>query len=131
VIRTHGVLDRETQSHYWLRVLACDRGTVPLCSNVEVLVEVEDLNDNVPLTEFPVYEPSVVENSAADVDVIQLSARDADDSKNNVVTFDIVSGNPQGFFSIDAKSGECQCHTLCFLMGVNVMHLKQRISESN
>ncbi|ELT99375.1 hypothetical protein CAPTEDRAFT_129407, partial [Capitella teleta] len=106
VIRTHGILDRESQAHYWLRVVACDRGTVPLCSTVEVLVEVEDLNDNVPQTEFPVYEPMVPENSDAGHSVVNLEARDADDSKNNQLTYSIVSGDPQGFFSIDEKSGE-------------------------
>ncbi|ELU08218.1 hypothetical protein CAPTEDRAFT_222745 [Capitella teleta] len=105
VIRTHGILDRESQAHYWLRVVACDRGTVPLCSTVEVLVEVEDLNDNVPQTEFPVYEPMVPENSDAGHSVVNLEARDADDSKNNQLTYSIVSGDPQGFFSIDEKSG--------------------------
>ena len=106
IIRTHSVLDRESQPQYWLRVVACDRGTVPLCSTVEVLVEVEDVNDNVPQTELPVYSPSVPENSVPGVSVVKLEASDLDDSKNNQLTYAITSGNPQGFFSIHEQSGK-------------------------
>ncbi|GIX67433.1 protocadherin Fat 1 [Caerostris extrusa] len=52
-------LDRETSLRYWLTVIAQDRGAVPLTSRLDVYVEVEDENDNIPLTFEPVYYPNI------------------------------------------------------------------------
>ena len=108
-IRTTEVLDRETQSYYWLTIFAQDRGTIPLSSMVEVLIEVEDINDNVPQTIEPVYYSGVMENSPEGTSVVKLQAIDLDDSRNNRLTYEINSGNPQGFFQIDHATGQ-----LCF-----------------
>ncbi len=104
-VRTTEILDRETQSHYWLTIYAQDRGTVPLSSMVEVLIEVEDVNDNVPQTLEPVYYPAVMENSPEGTSVVKLEASDHDGSRNNRFSYEITSGNPQGFFHIDGRTG--------------------------
>ena len=114
VIHTNEVLDRETQTHYWLTVYAQDRGTIPLSSYVEVLVEVEDVNDNVPQTIQPVYYPSIMENSPEETSVERLQAFDLDDTKNNQITYSISSGNPQGFFIIDRNTGMYLYTRACF-----------------
>ena len=72
VIRTNTVLDRESQSFYWLTVVAEDRAIVARSSIVEVLIEVEDVNDNTPQTTEPVYYPSVHENSPSGASVLSL-----------------------------------------------------------
>jgi len=105
MIYTKEVLDRETHSHYWLTVYAQDAGAVPLSSMAEVYIEVDDVNDNVPRTVEPVYYPSVLEGSPNGTSVIKLEAFDLDGSANNLFTYDITVGNPQGFFSIDRISG--------------------------
>ncbi|XP_071074415.1 protocadherin Fat 3 isoform X1 [Dasypus novemcinctus] len=105
VITTADILDRESTGSYWLTVYATDRGVVPLYSTVEVYVEVEDVNDNAPLTSEPVYHPAVLENSPKDVSVIQIQAEDPDSSSNERLTYRITSGNPQNFFSINVKTG--------------------------
>jgi len=99
------VLDRETESYYWLTVYAHDSAAVPRSSFVDVLIEVDDVNDNRPQTPQPVYHASVLEGSRDDTDVIQLDAFDHDDTANGGLTYDITSGNPQGFFSIDRLTG--------------------------
>lgn len=106
MIRTLELLDRESVSHYWLTVYASDGGVVPLSSFVEVYIEVQDVNDNAPHTSEPVYYPSVMENSPKDVSVIQIDAFDPDTRSSDKLSYKISSGNPQGFFSIDAKTGE-------------------------
>lgn len=106
VIRTHELLDHETAPHYWLTVYATDGGVVPLSSFVEVYIEVQDVNDNAPQTSEPVYYPSVMENSAKDVSIIQIEAFDPDTRSREKLSFKITSGNPQGFFSINPKTGE-------------------------
>ncbi|XP_053559873.1 protocadherin Fat 1 isoform X2 [Bombina bombina] len=104
-IRTADILDRETTSHYWLTVYATDRGVVPLSSFIEIYIEIEDVNDNAPQTSEPVYHPEVMENSPKDVSVVQINAFDPDSSSSDKLTYKIASGNPQGFFAINPKTG--------------------------
>lgn len=106
VIRTQELLDHETTPHYWLTVYAMDRGVVPLSALVEVYIEVQDVNDNAPQTSEPVYYPSVMENSPKDVSIIQINAVDPDSKASDKLTYRITSGNPQGFFAINAKTGK-------------------------
>ncbi|CAM5108710.1 unnamed protein product [Eretmochelys imbricata] len=105
VIETADLLDRETTSHYWLTVYATDQGVVPLSSFIEIYIEVGDVNDNAPQTTEPVYYPEVLENSPKDVSVIRIEAFDPDSSSSEKLTYKITSGNPQGFFSINPKTG--------------------------
>ncbi|XP_015819377.1 protocadherin Fat 1a isoform X4 [Nothobranchius furzeri] len=105
VIRTKELLDHETTPHYWLTVYATDRGVVPLSSFVEVYIEVQDVNDNAPQTSEPVYYPSIMENSPKDVSIILINAVDPDTKSSDKLTYRITSGNPQGFFTINSKTG--------------------------
>lgn len=105
VIQTQELLDHETTPHYWLTVYAMDRGVVPLSSLVEVFIEVQDVNDNAPQTSEPVYYPSVVENSPKDVSIIQINAVDPDARASDRLSYRITSGNPQGFFAINGRTG--------------------------
>ncbi|XP_045469521.1 fat-like cadherin-related tumor suppressor homolog isoform X5 [Harmonia axyridis] len=104
-IKTLAVLDVETKPHYWLTVFAQDRGVVPLFSSVEIYIEVENENDNLPLSEEPVYYPSILEDSPAGTTVIQIRATDRDKDPNQRITYKITSGNPEGFFAIDSDTG--------------------------
>ncbi|XP_069746951.1 protocadherin Fat 3-like isoform X3 [Narcine bancroftii] len=105
VIVTADVLDRETTASYWLTVYATDRGVVPLFSSIEIFIEVEDENDNAPISSQPIYHPSVMENSPKDVPIVQIQASDPDSSSSDKMTFKITSGNPQNFFTINSKTG--------------------------
>ena len=106
-IRTNKILDRESKSRYWLTVYAQDRGTIPRSTWVNVLIDVTDVNDNIPQTLEPVYYPAVMENSPEGTSVVQLQAYDLDEDGNNHITYRITSGNPQGFFTINQYSGRC------------------------
>lgn len=113
MIYTTDMLDRETKDSYWLTVYASDHGVVPQFATIEVFVQVEDVNDNAPLTSEPVYRPSVPENSPRDVSVIQIQAQDPDATPSATVdrlNYRIISGNPQNFFTINTRTGEeCVC----------------------
>lgn len=109
VIYTTDTLDRETKDSYWLTVYASDRGVVPQFSTTEVFIEVDDVNDNAPLTSEPLFRCSVPENSPRDVSVIQIHAQDPDVSPPSTadwLSYRIVSGNPQNFFTINSHTGE-------------------------
>ncbi|XP_077154662.1 protocadherin Fat 3 isoform X5 [Ranitomeya variabilis] len=105
VIYTADVLDKETTNSYWLTIYATDRGVVPLFSTIEVYIEVEDVNDNAPLTSQPIYYPTIMENSPKDVSVLQVQAVDPDSNTSDKLSYKITSGNPQNFFAINAKTG--------------------------
>uniref|UniRef100_A0A7N6ABA3 FAT atypical cadherin 3a n=1 Tax=Anabas testudineus TaxID=64144 RepID=A0A7N6ABA3_ANATE len=108
VIYTTDMLDRETKDSYWLTVYASDHGVVPQFATIEVFVQVEDVNDNAPLTSEPMYRPSVPENSPRDVSVIQIQAQDPDatpPTASDRLSYRIVSGNPQNFFTINSRTG--------------------------
>ncbi|XP_029303837.1 protocadherin Fat 3 [Cottoperca gobio] len=106
VIYTAGILDCETKDSYWLTVFATDRAVTPLSSSIEVFIQVEDVNDNAPLTSDPIYHPVVMENSPKDVSVIRIQAQDPDlTAIPSRLSYRITAGNPQNFFSINPKSG--------------------------
>lgn len=107
VIYTSSILDCERQDSYWLTVYATDQGVVPLSTSIEVYVQVEDVNDNAPLTSEPIYHPYVLENSPKDVSVVRVQANDPDvTSFANHLMYRITAGNPQNFFTINSKTGE-------------------------
>lgn len=74
--------------------------------NCQVFIQVENVNDNAPLTEHPVYYPSIEENSPAGMKVLQLIADDADNDPLQKIIYRITSGNPEGFFAINSSSGK-------------------------
>ncbi|XP_056139276.1 protocadherin Fat 3a isoform X1 [Lampris incognitus] len=107
LIYTTDSLDRETKDSYWLTVYASDHGVVPQYTAIEVYIQVEDVNDNAPLTSEPLYRPTVLENSPRDVSVIQIQAQDPDAPTAGAdrLSYRIVSGNPQNFFTINPRNG--------------------------
>uniref|UniRef100_A0A8C1I971 FAT atypical cadherin 3b n=1 Tax=Cyprinus carpio TaxID=7962 RepID=A0A8C1I971_CYPCA len=110
MIYTTGSLDCETQDSYWLTVYALDRGVVPLSASVEVFIQVEDVNDNAPLTSEPIYHPYVMENSPKDVSVVRIQAQDLDvTASDSRLMYRITAGNPQNFFSINSNTGNKNC----------------------
>lgn len=72
----------------------------------QVFIEILNENDNVPLTERPVYYETVPEGSPAGTNVFQLIADDDDIDTNQKIHFKIVSGDPEGHFSINSSTGE-------------------------
>uniref|UniRef100_A0A8C7E2R2 FAT atypical cadherin 2 n=1 Tax=Naja naja TaxID=35670 RepID=A0A8C7E2R2_NAJNA len=105
LIFTTGPLDRELCSHYWLTVLAVDKGSVPLSSVVEIYIEISDINDNPPQMSRTVFYSSVLENSPANTSILQVEAVDPDTDSQGKLTFLIVNGNNQGMFAINPFTG--------------------------
>uniref|UniRef100_A0A182WFC2 Cadherin domain-containing protein n=1 Tax=Anopheles minimus TaxID=112268 RepID=A0A182WFC2_9DIPT len=93
IIRTLATLDLETKPNYWLTVCAQDQAVVPLHSCVQVFIEVQNENDNVPLTEDAVYYPSVPESSPPNVKVLQLVAEDRDIDLLQQISYRITTYN--------------------------------------
>ena len=83
-------LDYEIQQVYEFNAIAADSGSPQLSSNTTVTIVIEDVNDNAPIFESPVFYATVVENSAPGPSVIYVTASDADSGENAELTYDIL-----------------------------------------
>lgn len=72
---------------------------------MQVFIEVENENDNVPLTQQPVYYPAVLESSPSGTKILHLVADDNDIDPLQRISYRITSGNPEGFFAINSTTG--------------------------
>ncbi|XP_034484268.1 fat-like cadherin-related tumor suppressor homolog [Drosophila innubila] len=104
-IHTLTQLDAESKDFYWVTLCAQDNAIVPLSNCVKVYIEVENENDNIPLTNKPVYYVNVTEGSSGKNDIIQLKAIDPDKNSTQKITYNIISGNLVGYFDIDPHTG--------------------------
>lgn len=99
-------LDYETRQRYELVVTATDSGSPPLSSSMTLAVEVQDVNDNPPVFERPVYRVNVLESLPANSQFIQVTAGDRDTGNNARLTFHLPDTAQQtGKFGIFPNSG--------------------------
>ncbi|KAM9458364.1 desmoglein-2-like protein [Salvelinus alpinus] len=100
-------LDRETQDTYILTVKGSDmNGAMGGNSGTgQVVINILDINDNIPTLEKESYEGSVLENTV-NVEVLRIKATDLDlmYTENWLAVFTIISGNEAGYFTITTDS---------------------------
>lgn len=94
--------------------MARDSAPVARSSILHCYINIGDVNDNSPMTEYPIYYTSVPENSSPGTAVARLEAFDPD-APGAQLTYKITAGNPQNFFTIDEKSGESGCDCILIL----------------
>ncbi|XP_026129266.1 protocadherin gamma-A11-like [Carassius auratus] len=102
-------LDRETQSSFTLLLEAFDGGNPVLSGTVQIHITVLDINDNAPVFMQKVYKTTISENAPKGTILTVVSASDADEGSNSVVTYyisDAVEKNVAEIFLINEKSGE-------------------------
>ena len=104
-ISTKLPLDHETDPVLEFIVQACDYGNPMMCSNVTVIVNVQDLNDGVPQFDYTVYRTSVCNDTLPLSVVLHIFATDTDSGANGEVTYSII-GSLGNYFSFDNKSGQ-------------------------
>lgn len=98
-ITTSGIrrLDREKQAEHELWVSICDGGEPQLCSNVVVIVNVLDENDNAPSFPQPIHHYNVRAKFVGKL--CRIFAVDADEGENSRLSYNVTEGDPR--FSID------------------------------
>ncbi|XP_014749796.1 PREDICTED: protocadherin gamma-B1-like, partial [Sturnus vulgaris] len=101
-------LDREKQSSFELLLTAVDSGDPARSGTVEVLINVTDLNDNLPVFSKSLYEARVAENLPLGSLVLRVEATDADVGTNGQVSYSIVNipESIRTLFTIDSETGE-------------------------
>ncbi|XP_053893205.1 protocadherin alpha-8-like isoform X8 [Malaclemys terrapin pileata] len=85
-IRVKGNMDFESQNIYEIQVEAIDKGHAPLVGHSKVLVEVLDVNDNIPELAVTSLSPPVPEDAAPGTVVALISVSDRDSGDNGKVT---------------------------------------------
>ena len=102
-------LDREKQSVIKLVLTAVDGGRPPRSGSIELIVNVIDVNDNIPTFSKSLYKVRVKENASPGSLVIKLNATDADEGMNSKILYSLIKrGNvdPSTIFDLNSETGE-------------------------
>ncbi|XP_016089366.1 protocadherin beta-16-like isoform X8 [Sinocyclocheilus grahami] len=102
-------LDRETQSSFTLLLEAFDGGDPVLSGTVQIHIIVLDNNDNAPVFMQKVYKTTISENAPKGTILTMVSASDADEGSNSVVTYhisDTMDSNVFDMFLVKEQTGE-------------------------
>ncbi|XP_044045435.1 protocadherin Fat 4 [Siniperca chuatsi] len=108
MVSVAGALDRETKAEYNLLVVAEDQGRPAMSATASLLVQVSDINDNVPKFSTAEYLVEVFETESVGTSVLTLSAADPDEGANGSVTYRIFQQSPSSdpaVFELDSSSG--------------------------
>ncbi|XP_034242059.1 cadherin-related tumor suppressor-like [Thrips palmi] len=111
-IKTLHVFDREEllrttgQSVVTLEAYVSDNGTPRLRDKVKVNVYIADVNDNPPRFLRTPYRTQMSEGASVSTQVLRVYTSDADEGLNGDVFYSILSGDPEGRFTIDEATGQ-------------------------
>nr|XP_042897100.1 fat-like cadherin-related tumor suppressor homolog isoform X1 [Parasteatoda tepidariorum] len=96
-------LDFETTPKYILTLRATD-AVSGIYTDIQVIIDVEDVNDNPPMFDLPSYNTTVSEALPFGTSVLQVRATDRDTKATQHIQYHIV-GNASSHFNIDTFDG--------------------------
>ncbi|XP_036933516.1 protocadherin alpha-5-like isoform X15 [Acanthopagrus latus] len=102
-------LDREKQPIIKLTLTAVDGGKPPKSGTLLITVNVQDVNDNIPIFDKSLYKATVPENTPPGATVISVHARDLDEGLNGEILYSFINqddDNDVHKFAINALTGE-------------------------
>ncbi|XP_062250269.1 protocadherin alpha-5-like isoform X4 [Platichthys flesus] len=102
-------LDREKQAVIKLTLTAVDGGKPQKSGTLHITVNVQDVNDNVPVFDKQLYKATVAENTQQGASVISVHARDLDEGLNGEILYSFINhdnDNNVNKFKINAVTGE-------------------------
>ncbi|XP_066524888.1 protocadherin alpha-8-like [Hoplias malabaricus] len=102
-------LDREAARHVRLLITALDGGKPPKSGAMDIIIDVLDINDNVPVFTKDDYTVLVNENVPLGTTVIQVNATDLDEGANGEIIYSIgnnVKNKIRQLFEINPITGE-------------------------
>uniref|UniRef100_A0A3B4CZQ3 Protocadherin Fat 4 n=1 Tax=Pygocentrus nattereri TaxID=42514 RepID=A0A3B4CZQ3_PYGNA len=114
LVTSAAALDRETASEIVLNISAKDQGLQPKISYTKLIVNITDVNDQVPTFTQSTYHVALVEHSPAGSELLLLSATDSDLGANGTVRFTFdpeTPANVQELFRLDAVTGRISTAT--------------------
>uniref|UniRef100_A0A672SAU8 Cadherin domain-containing protein n=1 Tax=Sinocyclocheilus grahami TaxID=75366 RepID=A0A672SAU8_SINGR len=108
-ITVEGLLDYEDKDSYEIDIQASDKGTVPHRTDKKILIDVLDINDNVPIFTKESYTVVLNENAPVGTTIVQVNATDMDDGQNGQVVYALgnnVNNNLRELFQVNPVTGE-------------------------
>lgn len=132
MVSVAAALDRETKAEYNLQVVAEDQGRPARSSTAALLVQVSDINDNVPKFSKAEYDVEVVETKSVNTNLLSLSATDPDEGTNGTVTYSIFQQSPSSdlaVFELDSSYGILRLIQPLDYSEVKVYRLKVQASD--
>ena len=102
--RNGAILDFEVTKSYNLMVVATDNGRPSLSSTAQLMIQVTDINDNVPIFSLPAYSSVVCENTPINTTILQVEASDKDSGSFGEITYHITPTHVP--FLIDPVDGK-------------------------
>ncbi|XP_053372261.1 protocadherin beta-16-like isoform X8 [Clarias gariepinus] len=100
-------LDREDRDQLKLVLTAYDGGSPKKSGTMQIYVSILDVNDNAPLCKQSVYKAEIKENSPIGTVVTSVSATDADEGINGLVSYGIAQASVEArnVFDINSETG--------------------------
>ncbi|XP_051774534.1 protocadherin alpha-3-like isoform X12 [Ctenopharyngodon idella] len=101
-------LDREKQPVIQLTLTAVDGGKPPKSGTTQIVVNVVDVNDNIPVFDKPLYKARIMENAPPGTSVVTVHASDADEGLNGEIIYSFIRSDDDNIanaFTIDSVSG--------------------------
>ncbi|KAM4586855.1 protocadherin alpha-3-like [Fundulus diaphanus] len=101
-------LDREKQPVITMTLTALDGGTPPKSGTSQIIVNVQDINDNIPIFSEALYKTKIPENAQVGTTVITVSATDADEGSNSEIVYSLRSKDQNhilDIFVIEPQTG--------------------------
>uniref|UniRef100_UPI0037E7BACF protocadherin alpha-8-like isoform X10 n=1 Tax=Semicossyphus pulcher TaxID=241346 RepID=UPI0037E7BACF len=109
VLYLHKPLDKETSRSHRLMLTAVDGGKPAKSGTMAIIVNVLDVNDNMPVFAKDSYSAKLNENSPIGTTILQVNATDLDDGLNGEVVYSFgnnVNNKLRKLFEVDANTGE-------------------------
>ncbi|KAM9376011.1 uncharacterized protein KZ484_008514 [Pholidichthys leucotaenia] len=101
-------LDREKQAAVKLILTALDGRIPPKSGTSEIVINVMDINDNIPVFTKSLYKTSIQENAPTGATVVTVTATDADEGPNKDIVYSLNSKDQDHaleIFEIESQSG--------------------------
>uniref|UniRef100_A0A3B4UZZ7 Cadherin domain-containing protein n=1 Tax=Seriola dumerili TaxID=41447 RepID=A0A3B4UZZ7_SERDU len=101
-------LDREKQPVITMTLTAVDGGSPPKSGTSKIIINVLDINDNIPIFSETLYKTKIPENTPLGISVIAVNATDADEGLNSEVVYSLRSKDQDhvlDIFEIDSQTG--------------------------
>ncbi|XP_026186726.1 protocadherin alpha-3-like [Mastacembelus armatus] len=101
-------LDREKQPVITMTLTAVDGGSPPKTGTSQLVVNVLDINDNIPVFSETLYKAKITENTPLDTIVIAVNATDADEGLNSEIVYSLRSKDQNhvlDMFEIENQTG--------------------------
>ncbi|XP_058654472.1 protocadherin alpha-5-like isoform X5 [Onychostoma macrolepis] len=109
ILILHKPLDREVTKNIKLELTALDGGKPPKSGSIEIIIDVLDINDNVPIFTKETYTVVLNENAPVGTTVVQVNATDLDEGQNGEVVYALgnnLDDNLRELFKVNSVTGE-------------------------